>query len=860
MANLFSQLFNLFSPDRPAPIYVPDALPLPTPKTPLLQTNDNTPQPLKNWSHPFKDKNNPLLQLTQLSKATAGYYPLGRNGLWHGGVHFDSGTAGTLEQQSSVHCLADGEVVAYRIDEHSPTTTYFVNELCIPKPFSRNFVLARHRLEAPKIAGSTEVPPSLIFYSLYMHLQDWAVYRDDVSIPRPAFWPDAETRRVKATARDVHSRFPGERGLKVYGQKRSADALVLLPPGTEVNVSGSGEFRKLNNTNGPDILKKADGSLRGYVSSEHLVPIAGDEYRVEVSFTLNVRAEASVHSQRLMQLPDGTEVTVSGEGEFRKLERVNQYVRFEALEGAREPVGDRIVVLDHPIAIKAGELIGHLGEYQDSGAEYPEKKLHLEVFSADRMEAFIEASRAWAKRLPATDNTWLKLAKGTAVVTHQERFGSTQPPSLSAASTLSDADLLVPKSLIDGLSAENKIALTATSDRKACNWYRIEGLLHDVNGTLLSGWVREEVGVTPWVNPWSWEGYDVIFNYDSPRQALASFFRAANRFSEEQLERHGRLADFSDTGPMKSRLYDIIDRDRNGKITAEELNEAMKFPAHMQSLSQLIIHYESEWRHEPHKWDALDELLGHSGSTPLLNWLAEKERIKQISWWNEVAPGVGLPAHGQVYHLHPVGLLGQFDFKNDLKIIAGKVTFDAEGNDTQGSMHYSRVVHWPGNDLSGVTLGRGYDMGNRTAVEIHTHMTNAGISDNEAKKLSLAHGLKGDAAKEFVRKNKTSIAAISMHQQISLFNIIYPDYVRRTILNYEKWTADEADRVPWVDLDPAIQDVLVDFVYQGFTAGPNPMRSGMHNSRSTLIAYIEGTPGIKMYEPGRGRANYLRSK
>ncbi|NWE78284.1 hypothetical protein HX828_22270, partial [Pseudomonas yamanorum] len=187
-----------------------------------------------------------------------------------------------------------------------------------------------------------------------------------------------------------------------------------------------------------------------------------------------------------------------------------------------------------------------------------------------------------------------------------------------------------------------------------------EGLLHDASGTLLSGWVREEVGVTPWVSPWSWEGYDVIFNYDSPRQALASFFRAANRFSEEQLERHGRLADFSDTGPMKSRLYDIIDRDRNGKITAEELNDAMKFPAHVQSLSQLIIHYESEWLHEPHKWDALDELLGHSGSTPLLNWLAEKERIKQISWWNEVAPGVGLPAHGQVYHLHPVGLFTRF--------------------------------------------------------------------------------------------------------------------------------------------------------------------------------------------------------
>ncbi|MBD8192074.1 N-acetylmuramidase family protein [Pseudomonas fluorescens] len=111
---------------------------------------------------------------------------------------------------------------------------------------------------------------------------------------------------------------------------------------------------------------------------------------------------------------------------------------------------------------------------------------------------------------------------------------------------------------------------------------------------------------------------------------------------------------------MKNRLYDIIDRDRDGVVTAEELQAAIALPAHAQSLSQLIIHYESEWRHEPHKWDALDDVVGHSGSTPLLNWVAEKERIREISWWNEVAQGVGLPVDGQVYHLHPVGFTNRF--------------------------------------------------------------------------------------------------------------------------------------------------------------------------------------------------------
>ena len=674
MANLFSVFFNLLNPGRKAQVYVPVALTSAAPQIPLeeapalTQTNANTLQPLKNWCHPFKGKSNSLLQLTQMAKAATGYYPLGRNGLWHGGVHFDGGTAGTLDQ-SSVHCLADGDVVAYRIDERSPTTTYFTEELCVPKPFSRNFVLVRHRLQAPQIEGSPDVPPSLIFYSLYMHLQDWAVYRNDPSILRPAFWPEGQTRRVKMTVSDVRTGPPEQRGLNVRNQARVGKVLALLPQGAEVTVSGEGEYRKLESTNGPDILKKADGSLLGFLSVDYLVPVVGDEYRVKATPSLRVRAEANTSSSVLMELPDGTEVTVSGEGPFRKLERVNQYVHFNSLEGAPEPLADRIVVLDQPFPIKAGDLIGHIGEYQGGNAEHPEKKLHLEVFSADHVEPFIEASRAWAQRLPAASKTWLKFSKGTAVVTHQERFNATQPPTLSAASTPSDADLRVPKSLIDGLPADKKIVVTATPDRSACNWYRLDGLFHDENGVLLDGWVREEVGVTPWFSPWSWEGYDIVFNYDSPRQTLASFFRAVGRFSQEQLERYGNLADKSDEGRMKNRLYDIIDRDRDGVVTAEELQAAIALPAHAQSLSQLVIHYESEWRHEPYKWDALDDVLGHSGSTPLLNWVAEKERIKEISWWNEVAEGVGLPKHGQVYHLHPIGMLSYFAAASERQLI-----------------------------------------------------------------------------------------------------------------------------------------------------------------------------------------------
>ena len=170
--------------------------PGPAPATLPAEATDETLPPLKHWSHPFKDGNHPLLQLTQMAKATAGYYPLGRNGLWHGGVHFDRGTADTLDQ-SAVYCLADGEVVAYRTEQHSPITSYTVNRQTIGKPFSRNFVLVRHHLQAPRIEGCADTPPGLIFYSLYMHLEDWSAYQDEPTLTRPGFWPEAAIRHVK---------------------------------------------------------------------------------------------------------------------------------------------------------------------------------------------------------------------------------------------------------------------------------------------------------------------------------------------------------------------------------------------------------------------------------------------------------------------------------------------------------------------------------------------------------------------------------------------------------------------------------------------------------------------------------------
>ena len=363
------------------------------------------------------------------------------------------------------------------------------------------------------------------------------------------------------------------------------------------------------------------------------MPIQAGSYRVNViNDPLVVRAEPDRQSAKIGKLPKDTEVTISGEGDLRKLESIAQYVQFKSLQSERKPkVFDDVVVLDLPAPIKAGELIGHLGRYQECDETAPQRKLHLEVFSDDDVEAFIAASRAWSQRLPDKHKTWLKLAKGTPLSAHQDHTSASFLPIWSRDNPGSDADLLVPKSLLDSLPPERKIRVPTGVSGNTYNWYRLEGLLHDANGKPLDGWVREEVGVTPWVNPWSWEGYDVLYNYALPQLSLSYLFSVTGVLGEDSKDRLRDRAEKWDQGRMQTRLYEIIDQDRNGKMTADELQAALLMPAKAQALAQLVICSENEWNYRQSEWDALDEVLGHTNSAPILNWMAEKQRIKQLS-------------------------------------------------------------------------------------------------------------------------------------------------------------------------------------------------------------------------------------
>ena len=142
--------------------------------------------------------------------------------------------------------------------------------------------------------------------------------------------------------------------------------------------------------------------------------------------------------------------------------------------------------------------------------------------------------------------------------------------------------------------------------------------------------------------------------------------------------------------------------------------------------------------------------------------------------------------------------------------VRGGVTFDSEGN--EGGKYHSRKLHVPGS-TSGLTIGRGYDMGAKTAAQITTDLTTAGVELAMAKTLSGAATLRGENAKKFIKDNKVADFEISELAQKTLFEITYASEESTARGVCER--AKDYGTCDWEKLHPAIQEMIVDLKYRG---------------------------------------------
>ncbi|MBC6485711.1 pesticin C-terminus-like muramidase [Aeromonas hydrophila] len=823
--------------------------------------------------------------IKKINGLKSGTFPIGRNRIWHGGIHFSQ--SGGWHPSGAVRAIADGEIVAYRLATKPAKATRSTEE---GKPegkidlyTSPSFCLVRHRYEAGE-----QNKNRLTFYSLYMHIACENSYNS------------SEAARVMVKGTGVSTYEPVVEGHPPKLTRRlSGDKPVYAKRGAEVKLVGQ-EVKNLFNHND----EPHDYYLVHYVDDpDSLFHIAASQlqqefpqkpkwmtppegkparHKVPGNTWLRKTADTTVGS---MGLPAGSEVVVSTESpqmvnlnggttEFRKVQMfkagsgtvkdsANQ-VMTNASKGAtgwlaKSKMGAGLTaepsipvefkddaVVDrsaNPIPVQAGEIIGHWGEHElaTAGAsgfekDADSKAVHFEMFVAKNDKQALEDCINNKARVTGGQGYLLvKKEVTTYRLTNDSQHGfhgvaNFGPQVLPLA--VKESDIVT-----HGANNFVKVRERTAADGELAGEFVLQG--SDVEVVSQHDWHKL--------------GVKLVDGSSDPDGFL------------DKADTEGK-----EGGEFFSTLYDklVTDRDNDGTLSGNDIKAALADEELAGKLRMLFIRHKSEWV-QPGEWPRLKQELAEQ---PKLYEYAMQVH-NNMAWMEDASK---ILDDIKPWFIHPAGMMGLVadpvsDDEMDEKwfiVTKGQLTFDAEGNDVENSTYFSRKIHWPGNSESGVTIGRGYDIGSRSKEDVYRDLSDSGVPDDIASLISAGAGIKGGDASKFVSENKNS-TLITRKSQYRLFEKIYPDYVLRAKSNYERWTTAQSiqdanipgvsisDKTNWESLDDKVKDVIVDLVYQGFTKGPRPMVYGMLNDRQKYADYIKNNPSLSQYEPGRNRAKYL---
>ncbi|TLI79674.1 hypothetical protein FEK43_18630 [Escherichia sp. E2562] len=294
-----------------------------------------------------------------LEGEATGHWLIGRSGMWHGGIHITDTTTPwcalsgqamneavdfpvPFKGEQAVRCMADGEVVAYRINRDYLSVPWYWGDL----RYSGSFVLVRHCVQPGETAES-----GLTFYTLYMHLAPWLAY------------PEQDSTAFKV-ADGQH--------LNAYMDVSRQVVVAELPPGTRVIWDKAVSA---------DTMAGSNGRQYAYVTLAE--PVTG-----RMSLKAGDRVWTVCDKGNLVPAPDSAA-------------RPAWWSPF--LPPSRETVQFDTVVCPDPYPVKAGDPVGHLGYFQVPTEDGHEKRyqVHIECLTPDDLPRFLSNLEGVGRDTPA---------------------------------------------------------------------------------------------------------------------------------------------------------------------------------------------------------------------------------------------------------------------------------------------------------------------------------------------------------------------------------------------------------------------------------------------------------------------------
>ena len=373
-----------------------------------------------------------------------GFYPIGANNFWHGGIHLNSDKA--------VRAIADGEIIAYKVAENYDVffkSKADKNTKKNPSEYSTSFALIKHKYESQN--GNI-----LNFYSLYMHLLPAKKYTFSESKDKfPIYYKNKKSTIIYES--DFYS--------GTHVRDASKVAIGILPNSCEIVLNESivdsnpkedtdeyvlpsalskGYF-KISSTEVVDSNGKTlDGN---YVWKDDLKLVEDSTYKVNtfsnkpvVSDTAEKKTSylkgvfvydsKSFSAKKVRQIRKGESVYYVEATEewgvlLKKKDNSDSFYKPKNAEyiplkvKRKDTIKDTVTIQEiefdkivdcssKPIWVKGGEIVGFGGEYSLPG--YSKKKLfHFEIFSDKEIVRFVKNEK---KENGAVSSLFLTVKEG----------------------------------------------------------------------------------------------------------------------------------------------------------------------------------------------------------------------------------------------------------------------------------------------------------------------------------------------------------------------------------------------------------------------------------------------------------------
>ena len=535
---------------------------------------------IPNVAYPLKPRSNTTNLSQQYFNHLAGdesaRFLFNNSGLWHQGIHLRASKFPSSEFENNKICaIADGKLIAYKVDREYKTDAKSESSKA-SAVYSTGFFLLKHEVAYPK-------DNVLTFYSLYRHTAKLSDYKSGIE--------------------------------EIVGITKSADNKIVIrdaknqPLNPRVELKNGLTIGVRRNTKGQEQFDELlwYRETQGNKTIEHK-PKSGEHWRIFH------QSYEEMQSESIKGLPLLSKHKIDTQADVE-------------------------VKLNKAIAVKAGEELGLMGEYNQIG-ESGEKLLHLEVFTYDNIEQFkakAEAAYKQDKEKKGIKDNFLYVARGSQLysIANDE----------AVALEKSKVEIMVP------LADVAKKTVKKKTDKTGKDYYNVQPYLYSLPQKNKDGGIYVDSShlthglLFPGVN---------IFNQSGNGLCIFKHPLHQNIDPKSDLTTEQK----NELDPVfKSIMNELsLDKDKNKPVVFEagKLKDLLLTPVQQRRLTGIVVKHDSEWKKtRTADFSQTCGVFRANGKEEIAKRI--EKRIADLSIKLEVD---GFNTDKQAYYLHPLGMIG----------------------------------------------------------------------------------------------------------------------------------------------------------------------------------------------------------